>query len=181
MKIMNNLFFMLICFASILMAENYLINGGQESQINYQMVQKVEPVSGTNKLILSYVIPESFSSPTYVQKITAFRIEFSVPPNKREEDVDRRGNKILRATWNRPDRAITSSIQLTALNSTGLQRIKTQAPFPVASVPSAEQAYLGNSEQVPTTNPEIVALAKKLTAKSRTQFDAVQQILTWVV
>lgn len=174
-------FVLLFCCVVGLRAENYLINGGQESQINYQMVQKVEPVSGTNKLVLSYVIPESFSSPTYVQKITAFRIEFSLPPNRREEDVDQRGNKIVRATWDRPDRAITSTIQMTAMNSTGLQRIRTQAPFPLTQIPTAEKAYLGSSEQVPTNNQEIVSLARRLTANSRTEFDAVQQILTWVV
>jgi len=34
-------------------AEQYLINGGQESQINYQMQQQVAPAPGTQKLILS--------------------------------------------------------------------------------------------------------------------------------
>ena len=65
------------------LAEDYLINGGQYSQITYEMVQKVAPAPGTQKLVLSYVLPESFSSPTYRQSISAFRMDFSVPPPPR--------------------------------------------------------------------------------------------------
>ena len=46
------------------LAEDYLINGGQYSEITYEMVQRVAPAPGTQKLVLSYVLPESFSSPT---------------------------------------------------------------------------------------------------------------------
>lgn len=171
-----------ICIiASMGFAENYLINGGQESQITYQMVQKVEPAQGTEKLVLSYVIPETFSSPTYVQKITSFRIEFSLPPSKREEDVDKRGNKILRHIWIRPSGAITANIQMTAKNSTGLSQIKTQASFPLINIPATEKVYLSSTKQVPANNSEIISLARQLTVNSTTEFDAVQQILTWVV
>lgn len=58
-------------------AENYLLNGGQESRIEYKMVQKITPVSGTKDLILSYVIPRSFSSPSYNQVIQNFKMTFS--------------------------------------------------------------------------------------------------------
>jgi len=53
-------------------AENYLINGGQESQIDYKMEQRVQPAPATRKLILNYVVPENFQSPTYNQKIQKF-------------------------------------------------------------------------------------------------------------
>ncbi|MES0350145.1 MAG: hypothetical protein ABUK19_05455 [Desulfobacteria bacterium] len=47
-----------VLMAGPVFAENYLLNGGQSSQIDYQMVQKVQPLSDTQKFILSYVIPE---------------------------------------------------------------------------------------------------------------------------
>ncbi len=162
-------------------AENYLINGGQESQIIYRMVQKVEPAPGTQKLILSFVIPETFSSPTYNQTISSFQIDFTVPPSTREENTDDRGNKILRVTWNRPSRPVESIIQMVSRNRTGLQSLKTTAPFPLRDLKEDERVYLGSSKQVAATHPDIVALAKKLTAQSKTEFDAVQKILTFVV
>lgn len=69
---------LIICIAFLIavpaLAENYLLNGGQRSQINYQMTQKIKPVLTTRTLVLSYVIPESFTSPTYRQKITNLKI-----------------------------------------------------------------------------------------------------------
>ena len=51
-------------------AENYLLNGGQESRINYKMIQTVEPKPAIHTLYLSYVIPATYNSPTYNQTIT---------------------------------------------------------------------------------------------------------------
>jgi len=161
--------------------ENYLINGGQESQINYQMVQKVAPVAGTQRLALSYVIPESFTSPTFSQNLASFTIDFSIPPSTRDESVDKRGNRILKAVWNRPSGEIVATLQLTARNRTGLKKIQTTAPFPLSSLAVAEQAYLAATNQVPAKSAEVIALAQQLTAGCQTEFDAVQQILTWVV
>ena len=64
-------------------AENYLLSGGQESKIQYEMLQKVQPSSNTRKLILNYVLPESFDSPTYCQKIEQFDIRFTPSPDDR--------------------------------------------------------------------------------------------------
>jgi hypothetical protein len=174
-------FLVLLCGALMVKAENYLINGGQESQINYQMEQRVAPAPGTQKLILSYVVPATFTSPTFTQKITQFRIDFSQNPSSREEDVDKRGNKIVRVTWNRPSGFISSKISLSALNSTGLKPLKTNAPFPLTGIPMDAQMYLASTNQVPATNPEIIAKARQLTASAKTEFAAVQQINSWVV
>ncbi len=162
-------------------AENYLINGGQESQISYQMVQKVEPAPGTQKLVLSYVIPDAFTSPTYHQGISTFRLTFSLEPSSREEKTDERGNRIVRAIWNRPQAMVESVMQFTASNSTGLKPLRTTAPFPLAQLGRAEEVYLAATSQVPARNEEIFRLAEQLTSASKTEFDAIQRILTWVV
>jgi len=162
-------------------AEQYLINGGQESQINYQMQQQVAPAPGTQKLILSYVVPTTFSSPTFNQKIVQFRIDFSQNPNDREEDYDKRGNKIVRMIWNRPSGLINCKISLSTRNSTGLKPLKTAAPFPLAQVPDEVAPYLAASAQVAAGNYNIVEKAKELTANVRTEVEAVRQIVAWVV
>lgn len=172
---------LLLCAISTSLAENYLINGGQESQIVYKMVQKVEPAPGTQKLVLSYVLPDPFTSPTYKQNIKDFRLDFSLPPSAREESTDRRGNRIVRATWNKPTVMIESVIQFTAANSTGLKPLRTSAPFPLNSISAAEQPFLESTSQVPATDAEITRLARQLTNSSKTEFDAVQRILAWVV
>jgi hypothetical protein len=177
--------FILFLFATTLvvpcLAENYLINGGQESQINYQMIQKVVPAAGTQKLILSYVEPATFASPTFNQKIATFNLNFSSAPSSREENFDKRGNKIIKVVWNKPSTGITATLSLSALNQTKLQQLQTRAPFPLTGLSTDVQAYLAATEQVPAKNPQILSKAKQITTSSKTEFDAVQQVLSWVV
>jgi len=162
-------------------AENYLLNGGQESQINYRMVQKVRPSAGTKKLILSYVIPQTFVSPTYSQRITDLDLSFSPPPSKREDRTDKRGNKVVEATWKKPSMPVITTIRLTALNNTKLQALQTNAPFPLSGLPDDVKVYLRATEQVPVSDGKIRSKARELTDSAQNEFDAVQKILTWEV
>ena len=72
------IFISVIFIASLGFCENYLLNGGQSSTIKYKMIQKVEPQNGILTVDLSYVIPESFTSPTYNQQINNFNITFNI-------------------------------------------------------------------------------------------------------
>jgi len=162
-------------------AENYLLRGGQESQINYQMVQKVEPSAGTQKLVLSYTIPETFNSPTYNQRITNADFNFSPSPSNRKDETDKRGNKVIEVTWKTPSHPITTTINLTAMNSVKLQSLQTNTPFPLTTVAGDMKVYLQATEQVASDNAQIRSKARELTASAKTEFDAVQKILTWVV
>jgi len=166
---------------SQLYTANYLLNGGQTSQINYRMDQEVIPSSGIQKLLLSYVIPKDFSSPSYNQKITKFDIQFSKQPDSRSQETDIRGNDILKVTWYNPSETIHASLIFKVMNTTKLEPIDTNAPFPLTSLPSDVKPYLLPTEQVPSTHQQIVRKAKQITASAKTEFDAVQQILTWIV
>ncbi len=179
---LKRIFFITLFFGgTVLFAENYLINGGQESQINYLMVQKIEPARGTKKLLMSYVVPTSFGSPTYQQRISKYNIIFSERPNSRRDYIDDRGNKIVRVVWNRPRKPIETTISIQAQNTTSLKALETMASFPIRSMPVEIQAYLASTSQTPANDPMILSTARKLTRDSETVFDAVQNILAWVV
>lgn len=173
--------FLALLFATPCNAENYLLNGGQESKIQYEMIQQVKPSSSTRKLILNYVVPESFDSPTYRQKIEQFDIRFSPEPNDRAQLIDKRGNKIIEVTWDSPSEPVSTTINLTALNSVTLNPIETDAPFPLVDLPEEARSYLQSTRQVNIKNRKIIAKARELTSSAKTEFDAVQKILTWVV
>jgi hypothetical protein len=162
-------------------AENYLLNGGQESQINYQLLQEIEPARNTKMLLMSYVVPKSYKSPSYNQKIQNFSLTFSKRPYKREKKIDKRGNEVITATWKNPLGIIKAKIEIIALNSTKLYPLQTQAPFPLERLPSKVKVYLKSTEQVPSNHQQIADKAKQLTSSATTEFDAVQQILTWIV
>ena len=181
MKKITIILFLLFITIYPLQAENYLLNGGQESRINYQMTQVVEPKPAIQTLYLSYVIPVTFKSPTYNQQITNLKFDYSPPPDEKKEYIDKRGNKVIKLSWKNPRSTIKTTISLTALNKTLLTKLETQTPFPFRSVPAEVQPYLSATKQVPATNPTISAKAKQLVAGAKTEFDAVQRILTWVI
>lgn len=162
-------------------AENYLLNGGQESTIHYTMTQEVQPSSNTRKLILNYVVPKSFDSYTYKQNIQKFDLDFFPPPDDRSQSTDQRGNEVIEAVWQSPRTPVSTTINLIALNSVTLKPVKTNAPFPLSEIPNNIKDYLKSTPQVDFSNPKILAKARELTGSAKTQFDAVQMILTWVV
>lgn len=177
--------FFVVLFLLILTAvgysENYLLNGGQESRIRYKMVQTVEPNPAIQTLYLSFVVPVSYQSPTYNQQIVEVNFDYAPRPDNREEFVDKRGNKVVKVTWQKPASTITTTVSLVADNKTILQQLKTNASFPPNNLPGDVQPYLNATDQVPMNNPSIVAKARELTAGAKTEFDAVQRILTWVI
>jgi len=180
MKILFSILFIFM-IATLVPAESYLVNGGQESLFRYQLVQRVNPTPGMTKLYLSFVLPQSFQSPTYNQRISNLNIEFQPAPSSKNEYFDKRGNKILRAVWSNPRGPINSVLQLTASNQTKLNRLNTASPFPVQNLPPAVRDYLTATAEVQSDNPLIQTKARTLTDGAQNQFDAVQRILTWVI
>ncbi|MBN2029330.1 transglutaminase domain-containing protein [bacterium] len=170
------LLFILPCYA-----ENYLLNGGQSSRIDYTMVQTIVPSTGVKNLIVSYVVPQTYRSPSYNQTVEHFHLTFSSEPQKRENKTDTRGNEIIKVTWINPRSSINATIQLRTTNFTTLQPLVIEAPFPVQSLSSDVRVYLAATKQVPADDPDVVRIAQLLTSSSKTQFDAVQKILTWIV
>ncbi|MEJ2429692.1 MAG: hypothetical protein P8075_12350, partial [Deltaproteobacteria bacterium] len=54
--------------------ENYVLEGQMGSDIVYQLQQQVKNGPGTRKLVLSFVVPPTFTSPTYNQEIHGFKL-----------------------------------------------------------------------------------------------------------
>ncbi|NQT26474.1 transglutaminase domain-containing protein [candidate division KSB1 bacterium] len=178
-RIMIYLF--IVGLALRLSAENYLINGGQASTIQYQMTQRVEPAGETKYIKLSFVVPQSFQSPTYNQAIQNFDLKFNPQPSSKKNETDKRGNTIIRTEWKNPKQPVDVSMTFTAETRTELKQLESSAPFPLANIASSMKDYLKPTKQVQSDHPDIQAKAKSLAQGVKTEFDAVQRILTWVV
>ncbi len=172
---------LLLWIPACLSAENYLINGGQESKIAYQMIQEVKPSGKTATLSLSYVVPESYRSPTYSQRIENFQLHFDPAPSTRNETRDARGNKIIQVAWKNIEQPVIAGLEFTAYNQTLLATLKSTAPYPLTGIPEEHEAYLGSTAQVQSDHPEIRQKAGLLTGGVQTEFDAVQKILSWII
>jgi hypothetical protein len=162
-------------------AENYLLNGGQDSKIKYKLIQKIEPTSETVTVDLTFVIPQSFNSPTYNQQIENFKASFTLDPSNTKNWTDKRGNKIVKYSWTKPRTVFNAEISFVSTNKVILDKIETNAAFPPPVLPAEFKDFLAESDQIQTTHPKIRAKAQDLVKGAKTQYDAVQKILSWII
>ncbi|MBN1382028.1 MAG: transglutaminase domain-containing protein [Deltaproteobacteria bacterium] len=162
-------------------AENITVQGNMGSFIHYELREQITTMDGMRKLDLSFVIPQSFQSPTYQQSIKDVALIFSPDPQEKKKNTDRRGNEIVTATWAKVPKAVDVRLSFNASSQTKLDTIHTEAPFPLEKFDDRLAYYLKATELVQTNHPQIRDLAVRLTIDARTEFDAVQQIISWVV
>ncbi len=182
MKSFKAIFVILMLLASTaVLAENFTVKGDMASTIHYELRHQITAGDAMRKLMLSFVVPDSFDSPTYKQQITNFKITFSPQAQESATTTDARGNKTIQATWMDVPPIIDAVVSFDARTNTGLKSMQSSAPFPTASTPKHLTVYLQASEQVQTNDPAIGELSFKLTNGVKTQFDAVQRVVSWVV
>jgi hypothetical protein len=162
-------------------AENMTVKGDMDSTIRYVLEEKVTSGDGMRKIVMSFVIPQSFDSPTYRQEISDFSLDFQPKPQDRQETTDARGNRIVTATWTEPPAAVDVKLSCNAVNRTNLKLLETRTPFPLEKVDPTLKDYLKATEQVQVNDAKIRALAADLTKGVNTEFDAVQRVISWVV
>jgi transglutaminase-like putative cysteine protease len=180
-KLLGTLLCVTLSWPALSQAENYTVKGDMGSNIRYELQEQVTAGGGIQKMVLSFVVPQSFQSPTSRQEIKEFGLAFSPEPQERKSNTDGRGNQIIVATWIKPPDVIEVRLFCNALSETKLPALTTQDPFPVAKAGPEVKDYLRPTEQVQSDNPRILELAKQLTAGVKTEFDAVQRVIAWVV
>lgn len=162
-------------------AENYTLNGDMDSVLQYELKQQITAPDGVRRLEASFVIPQSFNSPTYGQEVKGCHLSFRPEPQEKNTTTDKRGNKILLATWTSKPTQIDITLTCDAKSFTRLNQIKTKAPFPLSSKPPEVQDFLMATPLVQSDELRIKKLAEELSKGVSTQYDAVQRIVSWVV
>ena len=100
-------------------AENFIVKGDMSSAIHYELQHQITAGDAMNKLSLSFVLPKSFESPTYSQKISNLQVSLSPDDQEKTTVMDNRGNRRILATWtNVPDR-VSAVISFDAVSHTG--------------------------------------------------------------
>jgi len=162
-------------------AENYTVKGDMGANVRYELQEQITAGGDIQRMILSFVVPQNFQSPTSRQEIKDFNLAFSPEPQERKNHTDGRGNRIIVATWTQPPDVINVRLICNAFSETKLPTLSTQDPFPLVKIEQEHKDYLKPTEQVPSDNPRIRELAKELTSGVKTEFDAVQRVISWVV
>lgn len=175
---------MLVFVVSIifsLAAQQIQVTGEQSSQIQYRLEQDIQLFTGIKELVVSFVVPRNFNSPTYRQGIRNVRFNFTPSPTRQEENADERGNLIRTFYWENPADNVTAEVTFQANNRVNLKPlIPENASFPIPSLPEAMRVFLTSTKQVPADDPEIQQKAAELTRNARTVYQATRKVLNWV-
>ena len=180
-KLFAAIFSITLLWPALSPAENYTVKGDMGSSIRYELQEQVTAGGGIQKMVLSFVVPQSFQSPTSSQEIKEFGLAFSPEPQDKKNTTDGRGNQIIVATWIKPPDVIDVRLFCNAKSETKLPALSTQDPFPLVTVKPELMDYLKPTEQVQSNNPRIRELASQLTSNVKTEFDAVQRVIAWIV
>jgi hypothetical protein len=176
---------MLICWMLMFVMSGYgseiVISGHQKSKIEYVLEQTIEPFAGIEELQASFVVPQDFLSPTYVQRVENLKFKFSIEPDRREIKTDSRGNLVHEYTWNRPGKVINCQISLQANNEVNLAELTSDVPYPIPGFPEEVSVFLQGTDMVQTENASIRKKAIQLTEGITSEMEAVQTILHFVV
>lgn len=172
---------LLIAAFSPALAENLTVNGEMGSDIKFEIRKTVETSAGIRRLMLSFVVPPSFQSPTSNQVVRDLDLKFVPAPQEKKTEQDARGNSIVTAVWTDIPKSVDAVLSFRAGNTTSLKLIDTGVPFPIPNIPEEVRYYLKPTEQVPSDNPRVRKLAAELSSGVKTEFDAVQRVITYVV
>ena len=168
-------------WAASAQAENFTLRGDMGSTIRYELQERITAGDGVRKLVMSFVVPQNYASPTYSQEIQDFDLVFQPTPQEKTKARDSRGNEIVTATWTKPPAVIDVKLHCSAQNATRFSTLEMNSPFPLPPVDPALRDYLKPTEQVQSDHPRIRKLAQELSEGVKTEFDAVQRIISWVV
>jgi transglutaminase-like putative cysteine protease len=174
------LFLILFVLPASIHGANYEVTGAMGSGLRYTLQQQITDAGSLKRLELRFVMPTAYTSPTYAMTPSDIVLTFT-PPARETRETDRRGNTVVTAVWDDPPDRAEARLSFNADTRTRLDRLTTRAPFPVASVPDAHADYLKPTAQIQSDHPEIRRRTLELTSGAKSQFDAIQRILSWVV
>ncbi len=163
------------------LARNLQLQGVMDARMEYELTYEVTPHAAMRRLTLSFVEPETFTSPTYSQRVERFDLDFSARPDSRATSVDMRGNKVVTAVWNQAPSRVEVRYGVDALVRTDLPTLRSSARFPLPSVPAEARPYLAATAQVQSEDPAVAALARTLTRGVVTELEAVRAVMAHVV
>ncbi len=162
-------------------AQEIFISGIQQSLIEYTLEQTIEVPAGLNELMISLVEPANFQSRTYQQEVQELSFQVVPDPDREEQSVDKNNNRVRFFYWSHPQPIIKFQAVVKTSNQVQLQSLQSSASFPIKNLPRETLVFIEGTDLVQSRHPDIIKKAEELTAGARTEMEAVQRILYFVV
>src|SRR3990172_10799697 len=162
-------------------ANTFYLDGEIYSDINMEIAKEIKIPQGVKSFSVYIGQIQSFSSPTFNQQILSFNTKYSTTPSNIEDKIDENGNKYLIARWENPPSELNINTAFKVKSKLAFSDLKSKSSFPLSNIPSDIKKYLSDSQYAQKNDPAIVSLSKKLIGGAKTQYEAVTNVLNWVV
>lgn len=162
-------------------ADTLYLQGRMAGRITLEVTERYDPAPGTNWISLKSHRTPSFGSPTWRQTVVSDEAVYALRPGQAAVEADEHGNLVLTERWEQPTATVEIVRRLVVETEARLGPVQSQAVFPLGAMPPATARFLRPSPMVQREDPAIQALAARLTAGARTEWQAVTAILNHVV
>jgi len=165
-------------------AECFFVTGNMSADLSTEQTITFQISGSANKLSYRYFHPSHYVYRTNTQENDSFSLTFSVNPATQQQGTDEFGNTYTDLVWTNIsdttlDITITQQVTTTAI----LDPLASSSPFPLnqGAIPKEAQGYMTATGLVQSTDPLIRAKADELVAGCTYQFQAVENIIKWII
>jgi transglutaminase-like putative cysteine protease len=172
---------LLISSAGIADAKTLMLEGRLDSSIAMRQQMEFSVDKGTvQSFTFRFALPADFKSKSVSQTVDSLNLAMNPRPDSSTVEQDRFGNRFQKVVWENTDKDIRINLSYIANVHSELSAMESRTPFPIGQVSGNEALYLKSTEMVQSDSPEIAALARRLTAEARNEYEAVSAITNHV-
>lgn len=163
------------------LAKTLMLEGRLDSSIAMRQQMEFSVDKGqVQTFTFRFALPASFQGKSVSQSIDGLDAAISPRPDTSSVEQDRFGNRFQKVVWNNVSNDIRINLAYTANVRSELSAMESRTPFPIGKVGGGDALYLKSTEMVQSDTAAIKDLAKRLTASSRNEYEAVTAITNHV-
>jgi transglutaminase-like putative cysteine protease len=165
-------------------AECFYVTGNMSADLSTEQTITFQISGSANKLSYRYFHPSHYEYRTNTQENESFSLTFSVNPATQQQGTDEFGNTYTDLVWTDiSDTTLDITITRQATTTAILDPLASSGPFPLSmeDIPKEAQGYMTATGLVQSTDPLIRAKADELVAGCTYQFQAVGNIIKWII
>lgn len=170
----------IIFYFSPASAKTLILEGSLQSKIEVIQKMRFDVPEPLETLQFRFALPKDFSNKFVSQRIHNLDIKIEPEPEKFDKEIDRYGNHWGIASWRNLKTSVTVTVKFEVSVGSEIKAENSLAEFPLKNVPDSEKLFLKSTSLVQSEHPEIVKLARELTNKAGSEYEAVTRILNWV-
>lgn len=179
----RNLIFLITLFmmsATTVWAKTLIVEGKLDGTVKVKKNVNFSADQELSQFSYQFPVPSVYDNAGNVQRLDDFKVSVSPQPTEIKETVDQYGNRSRKVFWDTFQGEAQISINYTTGITATISPRTSRAPFPLNVIPEPEQKFLKRSKLAQSDAPQVVELARELTAGVATEHQAVSAILSHV-